>query len=260
MEELIIELEKLSFSKTEAAVYLSLVKHGKMNGYKIAKILNMSRSSVYSALDNLYQKGAVYLLSGESNIYESSNPDILIDRLKKEYIKSAEMLKSKISQYGKTSPKKQYFNIEGYDNIVLKCKELLIAAEKEVYLNTDFDLQIFKEEIQFIHKKGVRIIVFSFSKLNIENLPVEIYSNFSEKTICKEIRMMLVIDFKKTLIASNSDSIEFIGTFTENMMLTSIISEHIHHDIYLLKLKRKYGKDLIESDIQIQSLMETTDY
>lgn len=58
--------------------------------------------------------------------------------------------------------------------------------------------------------------------------------------------MMLVIDFKKTLIASNTDSIKFLGTFTEKMMLTSIIAEHIHHDSYLLKPKQKYEKDIIQ--------------
>jgi sugar-specific transcriptional regulator TrmB len=35
-------LEKLNFSKTEAAVYIDLLKNSSSNGYKIAKNLNMS--------------------------------------------------------------------------------------------------------------------------------------------------------------------------------------------------------------------------
>ncbi|QZY56175.1 helix-turn-helix domain-containing protein [Crassaminicella profunda] len=66
MKEIINMLEKLSFSKTEASVYITLLKHPKLTGYQIAKKINISRSSVYSALDNLYNRGGVSLLSGKN--------------------------------------------------------------------------------------------------------------------------------------------------------------------------------------------------
>ena len=70
---------------------------------------------------------------------------------------------------------------------------------------------------------------------------------------------MIVVDLKKTLIANSDDNISYHGTFTENRYLASIIAEHIHHDIYLLKLKKKYEKDLIDKDILIDSLLENRD-
>jgi hypothetical protein len=39
--------------------------------------------------------------------------------------------------------------------------------------------------------------------------------------------------------------------------MAAIVSEHIHHDIYLLKLKEKYNKDLIDEDIKINTMMES---
>lgn len=71
MDEIIILLEKLNFSKTEVAVYIDLLKNSSSNGYKIAKNLNISRLSVYSALDNLYNKGIVLLMSGDSQVYKN---------------------------------------------------------------------------------------------------------------------------------------------------------------------------------------------
>jgi hypothetical protein len=67
---------------------------------------------------------------------------------------------------------------------------------------------------------------------------------------------MLVIDYDKTLIASNLESPDFVGTFTENRLLSHIVSEHIHHDIYLLKLKQKYNRNLVSEDILIKSEFE----
>ncbi len=60
VENIITHLEMLRFSKIEAQVYVTLVKHSKLNGSQIAKILNLSRSSVYSALHNLYNRGIVF--------------------------------------------------------------------------------------------------------------------------------------------------------------------------------------------------------
>lgn len=257
MENITSLLVKLHFSKTEAEVYLTLLKYPNQTGYQIAKKLNMSRSSIYSALDNLYTRGIVSLLPGEVNTYKAQNPEILIEHMKKDFIQSADLLKEELSRIEKIDTEDRYLNIEGYDTIILKAKELLLLAQKEVYMNTDFDLQIFSKELNELERRGVRVIVFSFSKLNTENLSVEFYSHGVEvKTCGTNTRMMLVVDFKKTLIANSEDHLNFLGTFTDNRLLASIVAEHIHHDIYLLKLDKKHEKDLIDSSIKLNTLLE----
>ena len=68
--------------------------------------------------------------------------------------------------------------------------------------------------------------------------------------------MMLVVDNKKTFVASNEDYDEIIGTFTENILMRRIITEHIHHDIYLMKLEEIRNRDLIDEKILIKSKYE----
>lgn len=256
-DEIYSLLEKLNFTKTEAAVYVDLLKNSSLNGYQIAKNLNMSRSSVYSALDNLYKKGVVFLLPGESQIYKAENPSALLDKMKNEFVETADSLEEKLSSLGKNDTEERFLNIEGYNNIAAKAKELLLSAREEVYINTDFDLQIFSNEFLELHKRGVRIIVFSFSKPNGENLPVEIYNHEDAACIGKQTRIMLVVDCKKTLIAdAGPHRSEFLGTVTENLLLASVVSEHIHNDIYLLKLKKRSGKDIIDNDIMLGTKLE----
>lgn len=257
LEEIIGLLEKLDFSKTEAAVYVNLLKNTSLNGYQIAKNLNMSRSSIYSALDNLYKKGIVFLLPGDSQIYKAENPSTLTNKMKNDFVETADLLKTKLKVLETNASEERYLNIEGYDNVVSKARELLQGAEKEVYLNTDFNLQTFSNEFKELHRKEVRIIVFSFSKVNGQNLPVEIYSHENESCIGKQTRIMLVTDCKKTLIADRGPHREeFLGTFTDNILLASIVSEHIHHDIYLLKLKEKNGNNLIDEKIKLNTILE----
>lgn len=263
MSDFIIqELEKLNFSKMEAQVYITLIKEGEQNGSQIAKLLGASRSSVYAALNNLYKKGVVYSVPGDTNIYRGERPEVLVEKLKNNFTKTADILKEKMSQLNTDKKERNYINIKGTDNFIEKARELLLTARREIYLNTCIDLQIFKEELTELGGRGVRIVAFSYDKMNIENLPVELYSHPIEAQCegsCdnENIRLMLVVDLTTTLIGSSvSRSEDIIGTFTENSLLVSIVSEHIHHDIYLLKLREKYGEELIGEDIKIGSMLE----
>ncbi len=261
MDELLIkQLEELNFSTMEAKVYISLVKNGPLNGSKIAKDLSSSRSSVYSALDNLTDRSIIFPAPGDTNIFRAENPDTLFTKLKNRYTQSADILKINMAKLNYKSENRDFINIKGLENIIAKSKEILLSAHKEVYINTCLDLQIFKEEFILLNKKGVKIIVFTYTDLDAHGLPIDLYFNRQDRAqtkMCNEVRLMIVTDLKTTLIASGvTDEAEITGTFTENPLLSSIVSEHIHHDIYLLKLKNRHNKNIIDEDILINTLLE----
>ncbi len=259
MESILNELEKFNFSRTEAQVYVTLVQHNQLNGSQIAKLLNTSRSTVYASLNNLQHRGVIYLLPGESNLYRAENPEVLIEKLKTDYMNSADTLKKNLSILNKPDQEEWYMNIKGTDNFISKTKEILLTAQKEIYMNTCIDLQVFKNEFIELNKRGVRIIIFTFDKLDTTDLHVEMYYHPIESDCCEEnntMRVMLVVDRQTTLIGGRHGNEEVIGTFTKNPLLASIVAEHIHHDIYLLRLKEKYHKEIIDETILIGSMLE----
>lgn len=261
-EKLIEKLEKLNFNTIEAKIYIVLLKYNVLNGSQIAKKINSSRSSVYSALNNLYKRGIVYLIPGDTNMYRAENPEVLVDKIKASFDEATSDLKEELLLLEDGDNEKNYYNLSGTQNFINKAKELLLYAEKEVYINTCMDLEIFKNEFQALAERGVRIIVFTYGKMDKGDLPIELYRHPIEdydETACKkdEIRLMLVVDLKYTLICSTKDeSIDMTGTFTENQLLANIVAEHIHHDIYFLKLKEKQKTELIDEDILLNSLLE----
>lgn len=261
-EKLIQKLNELNFNRIEAKIYIVLLKYNALNGSQIARKINSSRSSVYSALNNLYKRGIVYLIPGNTNMYRAENPKILVKKMRENFEKTTNTLEEELSQLEEVNNEKSYYNLNGTQNFIDKAKELLLYAEKEVYMNTCIDLQIFKNEFDILAKRGVRIIVFAYEKLIKDNLPIELYRHPIEdydetKSKKDEIRLMMVIDLKHTLICStNDENVEMTGTFTENSLLANIVSEHIHHDIYLLKLKEKQKTELIDKEILLDSLLE----
>ena len=258
MTNIIEELQNFNFSRIEAQIYLVLLKNKELNGSQIAKIINIPRTSVYMALENLYQKGAVYMLPGEPSLYKAQNPTILMNNLKDKLNESFNLIEKELSSFDIFSAVDQYWNIKRYNNSIQKIKEMIQNAEQEILINTNYDLQQFQEEFQNLKKKNIRVIVFSFEEINIEGLNIELYYNPKKKLESTIKRIMLVVDNKKVFISSSNPSGESLGTFTENSLLVSIAAEHIHHDIYLYKLDKVYEKDLIDKSIQIKSILENT--
>ncbi len=266
MEHVIAILEGFRFSKTEALVYVNLLQNGHLTGYQIAKNIGLSRSSVYNALNVLYRKGVVFMLPGESNQFRALESDILIPRLRKEYEEATTALEQALAHIEVPDIGGRFLNIEGFDNLMVKAKELLKTAEREVLINTDFDPYLFQSELEYLKAKGVRCILFSFNEMDCDELSLEIYSHgYPRKEGRMNSRLMLSIDHKMTLIGSSQSGDKgnvgntgnrFVGTFTENTLLASIVAEHIHHDIYLLNLKKAYGKELLSEDIALQSDFE----
>jgi sugar-specific transcriptional regulator TrmB len=260
MDKIIDKLQKFNFTKIEAEVFLCLLKNKQLNGSQVSKLLGLSRTSVYAALDSLYEKGHVYMLAGEPTEYKVQDPKLLLDRIKKNYSSSIDYLDKNLSTFEVNNVEEQFWNIKGYDNFINNTKRLLLNAEKDIYISTNFDLKLFKEELKILNEKKIRVIVFSFEELDTSGLNIEFYHHENKALNCEGRRWMMVIDNKKSFIANENKFNEVFGTFTENALMVSITAEHIHHDIYLLRLKKKYNKNLVTEDILINSRFEKSAY
>lgn len=258
MDEILEDLNKLNFTRLEAQIYLTLMEEGELSGYQIAKKIGVARSSVYPALEGMLNKGYVLLLPEETQIYRAQNPSALISRLKSEFLSSADSAEKQLQNLYQEKCEEKFTNIKGFDNVVAKAKELMLSAKKEIYMNTDFDLHLFDSEWKILKQRKVRAIVFSFAPLNCEGLDIEFYTH-SEPRCVDEMpsRIMLAADCRTTLVADTyKDRGTWFGTVTNNALMVSIVCEHIHHDIYLLRLGQNYGPDLIDGSIKLHTMLE----
>lgn len=83
MIHLVNKLINFGFTRTDAQVYISLLKNGRSSGYKIAKEISLSRSSVYSSIDNLYKNGYIFLVDGELKNMKQNLLNSYFHKLKK---------------------------------------------------------------------------------------------------------------------------------------------------------------------------------
>lgn len=256
MEDIIEKLQKFNFTRIEAQIYLCLLKNGDLNGSQISKLLNIPRTSIYTSLESLYQKGYVSMLLGDPTVYKAQDPKAFVEKIKEDYSESIEILENSITNFDVFGLEDQYWNIKGYDSFIDKTKSILKSTNRELYISASFDIQIFRKELSDLAEKGVKIILFSFENLDIAGLKLEFYHHARYVKEPDYKRWMMVSDNQRAIIVNQNKYGQVLGTFTENDLMISIISEHIHHDIYLLKLKQKFKRNLITKDIIINSEFE----
>lgn len=255
MEKIVNKLMGIGFSKTEALIYITLLKIGQANGYKLAKELELSKSTIYQALDGMHKNGYILMIPNSSKEYEAKNPELLFEELEKKYFANSMSLKKDLKNVGRNSKKDYFYKLEGEENIKKALMDIIDSSKQEIYINTDFNLIEFRENIKKAIERGVRVIAFCFNRLDNMGLRMEIYHKGKEKEDFKNSsRIMLVSDLKKSIVVTKIDE-TVSGIFTDNQVFINIISEHIHSDIYMAKLAKIY-EETFNDKIKIDTLHE----
>lgn len=252
-EQIISTLINLNFSRLEAEIYIALLK-GEMSGYQISKKIEIARPSVYAALEHMFEKGIVQKVQGSSSEYKAQPPQIIFKKLSKEFSENAIFAEQTLTQYSENYFENRLSTIKGIKTIIEYTKDMIIKAQKEIFINTDLELSIFKTEIEKASENGTEITIFSFYEPDIE-LPCKIFTH-NRQNNHNASRLMISYDESETLIANSDNSGEWLASVTNNPLLVEIITEHIHNDIYLLKLRNEYGSEIYDN-LRIGSYFES---
>lgn len=255
MKEIITHLINFGFSKTEAIIYATLLKIGKANGYRLTKELGVAKSTVYQTLDLMYKNGYVLMIPGSTREYEAKDPELLFCDLEKKFSENMKGLKYSLSRLKIKREKEFFYKIQGMENISKILTKIIDNATDEIYINSDFKLLEYRDSLRKAIERGVRVIIFSFNKVDDMGLDIEVYhksnvvENYSNPT-----RIMIVADLRYSFVVTKrDDSID--GIYTNDEIFIKIISEHIHGDIYMAKLASIYEESFDEK-IKIDTLHE----
>ena len=249
LHNLISSLEGLGVIELETKIYLALLDNGAMSPYQIAKKVDISRSSIYNALQHMVKKGMVEEVPEDTVMYLAQDPEVLIRKLEGDYKRNVNAALHGLKEYTATKYEEEYAFIHNKDIILEKAKKIIRNAKEEIFINTDIDLIELQEELLDAVARKVRVIVFSFVKQKMSCDGVEIYSHerpWNDDNT--NTRLMIVADDDMALVADACNGRgNWKGSVTNNALMKSIIKEHIHNDIYMLKLRNIYGREIYEN-------------
>ena len=219
-------LISFGLTRQEAVIYTTLLSHGGMTGYEVSKETGISRSNVYAGLSSLADKGAAYLIEGDSTKYLPVNVETFTKNVLTELQEKAEYIKENAPS--QQIPTDGYITIVGTRNIQNKLHDMLKETRIRLYLSASSNiLSEYAQEIEALAKNGRKIVILTDSNYSIPGAIV--YHTDPEPG---QLRVIIDSSYVLTgeLTGDDSDSCLYSG----QKNLVTVMKEALKNKIVLL--------------------------
>ncbi|NOZ28325.1 MAG: TrmB family transcriptional regulator [Chloroflexi bacterium] len=242
-------LQVLGFSEYEAKAYIALLRKSPVTGYELSKLSGIPRSMIYEVLGRLGTRGAVLsTVAGGTTRYMPVPADELLDRLHENYHAQVEAVRRELDGLTPGGELDYVWNLEGYDNIIARAREMIGAAEERLHLallpETFPDLA---KALAEAAERGVHIIInttkpLDFSGGRVAVTPLVADDAGQEGTL----GLMLVVDGREALISERLEETDARASWTRNPLMTFVVEHHMRIDMYMPHIVALLGDRLLE--------------
>ena len=229
-----LRLKELGFSQYEAACYMALVGNHPVNGSQLSKLSGIARSRIYDVLRNLISKGHVIeVMEGQ---YAPLPSDELIRRLQRGFDKNITAFEKEITKASQKEDFEYVWTLTGYDNVMEKAREMIGAANKEIYVRLfpEADRHL-SEELMAAEKRGVLIRYIAMGKIP-DKFDIQV-THPGHENLIKTIggrSFDIITDKKEALVgifeAGNEDQSPI--NWTRNQWFIIANRDSLRHDFY----------------------------
>jgi len=250
--KLMERLRALGFTTYESKAYITLLKNNPSTRYELSKNSGVPRSAIYDVIKKLETLGAVNALYTSPEKYVPLPPDQLLGLLERQFKERLENARKALEQFDTEIEPGHLWNIVGYQNMLHKAREMISNAKETIFLSIwDRECKKLKEDLDAAHDRGIRIIAFSFTPLDLK--VEEKYSyNIPEKELLNiwERKIILVVDQSQLLMGEADDRYTKKTAWTDNKAIVDIATNHIILDITLYGIRMK--EDVSQSVVAMQ--------
>lgn len=252
MENIVSIMKSLGFTTYEAKAYLCLLKNNPATCYELSKLSGVPRSAIYGVIRKLETQGIVNAICTKPKRYIPLSPDQLFKLLDNRFKSSVEVLKENLEKLDTTVEMDHLWNIAGYDNMILKAKEMIKSARKNIYLSVwRREALLLQKELEEAEKRGVKIVIFSFTEIPFK--VGRVLSHGLEEEKLERIwnhRIILCVDQEELLMGDADTSSHKKTAWTRNKAIISIALNTITLDITLFG--QRYEVNIDDCLIEMQ--------
>ena len=176
-------------------------------------------------------------------------PDEFIEGRKSYFDETLDDLKENLPGIKKSEGVSFIWNIYEYDYLMDKAKRMIHNAEKEVMLSVwREEFEILENGLTDVEKRGVQVAIVHFGIP--EKQIGQLFQHPIEDTIYNEKGgrgFTLVCDGKTGLVGTVSKDLQVEGAWSRNMGFITLAEDYIKHDIYIMKIVKRFDPDLIST-------------
>ncbi len=166
VDKIVATMKELGFTAYEAKTYIYLLKNNPATRYELSKYSSVPRSAIYNVIRKLEEEGYVNAIHSEPKRYIPLPPEQLFRLLENRFKKTLEDLKKQLNSLESNQEMDHLWNIVGYENLILKAKEIIREAKKSIYLSVwKREAVQLRHELKEAEKRGVKVVIFSFTDI-----------------------------------------------------------------------------------------------
>jgi predicted transcriptional regulator len=238
-------LRQLNFSEYEARAYTALLQHNPLNGYALAKDSGIPRANIYSVLQKLEERGAVFAVDTNSGTsYSPVAPDILIHRLSTHIASVLQEAHDLLEQVAKPVEQNYVQNIQGYAQLVEHARDLIQSAEQNLLIALwQPEAQVLADVIAAAEARGVAINTLCFQACLQEcgNCRGHIYRYHVTPDNCN-YWLIVIQDGADMVIGTTGQQSAAIRT--QQLSLIEVVTWYIRHSLTLAAVLTDLGAEL----------------
>jgi len=228
--------------------YVSLLECNPVTRYELAKNSGVPRSAIYNVIQKLEQSGAVNPDSAKPEKYIPLPPDHLLEYLERQFREKLDKAREMLKNFDTQIVPDHLWNIIGYDNLILKIKEVIEKAHKIIYISfwrREFKLLI--PDLKQAIRRGVEVVIFSFTDVALNEARVYSYG-LDEKELEKiwDHKIIVIADKTELVMGVASRGTDKKTVWTKNRALIDIALNHIILDITIfgIRLERDVSRTI----------------
>jgi len=240
IEQIAMRVKELGFTAYEAKAYISLLQNSPATRYELSKLSGVPRSAIYNVIHKLEEIGAVSSVSTNPEKYVPLPPDKLFDLLEQQFFNRIKSAQDSLEDFEMDMEPDHLWNILGYENLIIKCKELIQQAKDSLYLSLwHREFELLREEILAASQRGVKIIIHSFTELD-ELRGIHFFCYHLKESELEKFwthKIILIVD-KSEILMGEADTVQPKKTvWTNNRAMIDIALNHIILDITIFGIR-----------------------
>ncbi len=121
LEQALASLEALGLSRLEAEVYVTLIQHGPLSGYRIAQLLGRPDANVYKALASLANRRLTLEQTGERKLHRATPFPEIVDGLRADLELRTKLAAAEVGRIAKAAADDwALYHVSTYEQAIVK--------------------------------------------------------------------------------------------------------------------------------------------
>jgi sugar-specific transcriptional regulator TrmB len=244
-------LQAAGMSGYEAKAYVALLAQGtQMNGYEVAKMSGVPRSTVYETLSKLVARGAAFEVNAEGGTvgYIALPAEALVGRLRREMSNTIDGLAESLPTVGRPAETRVVTHVRGIHRVLERATDVIEGALNTLWVSVWPDeAAALRAALERAVARGVDVSVIVFGEFDppVGRVITHRYSTPDVVLSRLGCRIFTVVaDHNAVVIAGIDDSDEW-GTWSDDPAIALVAAEYVRHDIALQLIgERMHNTDL----------------